>query len=90
MEDFEVIYYMFDGNYLYIQSCCDGGYDYTLYSQDFQGIDGGQLDNPDILSEAATKEIMDILGYNGAQKKRLIGEEFYEAISNIEEGQTGF
>lgn len=39
--------------YLAIQTCEDG-YDYTFFNADFEGMDGGQLDRPEIPMSVAT------------------------------------
>lgn len=53
----EAAYHLDQETYLYVQTSEDG-YDYTLYDRQFQEIDGGQLDNPDLSIEAARDEIL--------------------------------
>lgn len=43
--------------YLAIQTC-DNGYDYTFFNQDFQELDGGQLDNPEFSMSRAIYELL--------------------------------
>ena len=43
--------------YLAIQTC-DSGYDYTFFNQDFQELDGGQLDNPEFSMSRAIYELL--------------------------------
>ncbi len=43
--------------YLAIQTCEDG-YDYTFFDAEFHGMDGGQLDRPEIPMEDAAKELL--------------------------------
>lgn len=50
--------YLLEYGYFYIQTCEDG-YDYTAYDLEFQEIDGGQLDNPELSIEQAAKELME-------------------------------
>ena len=53
----EAAYHLDQETYLYVQTSEDG-YDYTLYDRQFQEIDGGQLDTPDLAIEAARDEIL--------------------------------
>ena len=48
-----------DGNsrYLAIRTC-DSGYDYTFFNQDFQELDGGQLDNSEFSMSRAIYELL--------------------------------
>lgn len=44
-------------SFLMVQRC-DDGYDYTLYDKDFQLVDGGQLDAPDMTMLEARNAIL--------------------------------
>lgn len=44
--------------YFFIQTSSEGGYDYTFYDRDFQEVDGGVYDNPDISIQEAMEEIL--------------------------------
>ena len=54
-------------SFLMLQSC-DDGYDYTLYDRDFQLLDGGQLDDPDMTMLEARNAI---LAEHGFQYREL-------------------
>lgn len=57
LEQSEKLYLVSDRTYLHIQRS-DEGFDYTLYDKEsMRLLDGGQLDNPDILLSAACMEI---------------------------------
>ena len=57
LEQSEKLYLVSDSTYLHIQRS-DGGFDYTLYDKEsMRLLDGGQLDNPDILLSTACMEI---------------------------------
>lgn len=43
--------------YLAIQTCADG-YDYTFFDGEFKGLDGGQLDRPEIPIADAVRELL--------------------------------
>lgn len=43
--------------YLAIQTC-ESGYDYTFFNQDFEELDGGQLDNPEFSMSRAIAELL--------------------------------
>lgn len=45
-------------DYFFIQTSSEGGYDYTFYDRDFQEVDGGVYDNPDISIQEAMEEIL--------------------------------
>ena len=57
LEQSEKLYLVSDNTYLHIQRS-DEGFDYTLYDKEtMRLLDGGQLDNPDILLSTACMEI---------------------------------
>ena len=57
LEQSEKLYLISDSTYLHIQRS-DEGFDYTLYDKEsMRLLDGGQLDNPDILLSTACMEI---------------------------------
>ena len=57
LEQSEKLYLVSDSTYLHIQRS-DEGFDYTLYDKEtMRLLDGGQLDNPDILLSTACMEI---------------------------------
>lgn len=53
--------------YLAIQTC-DSGYDYTFFNQDFQELDGGQLDNPEF---SMSRAIYELLSEENLQEAKL-------------------
>ena len=56
--------------YLTLQTT-DSGYDYTIYSQQFKLMDGGQLDNPELTMNQARDQIMEMHGY-GRRNRRAV------------------
>lgn len=56
--------------YLAIQTC-DSGYDYTFFNQDFQELDGGQLDNPEFSMSRAISELLSDENLQGAKLETL-------------------
>lgn len=63
--------------YLTVQTC-DDGYDYTFYNCDFEGVDGGQLDNPEM---SMAQVIYELLSEIDAQSASL---ELYDYETIIE------
>lgn len=58
--------------YLTLQTCEDG-YDYTFYDKQFQELDGGQLDNPELSMKEARNEILSDFGWD---KKTMYARDF--------------
>ena len=56
--------------YLALQTT-DSGYDYTIYSQQFKPMDGGQLDAPELSMNQARDQIMEMHGY-GRRNRRSV------------------
>lgn len=60
--DFERLYELSNGNYLFIQSSCDGGYDYEYRNGDTRmEIDGGQFNSDADNEDALVNECLYIL-----------------------------
>ena len=56
-----------DGSlYLAVQTC-DSGYDYTFFNQEFEELDGGQLDNPEFSMAQAIYELLSDEGWEQAK-----------------------
>lgn len=47
-----------ENSWILAMQTCDSGYDYTLYNAEYQMIDGGQLDMPELSMEEARTEIL--------------------------------
>lgn len=73
--------YLLDQGYFYIQICEDG-YDYTAYDLEFQEIDGGQLDAPELSIEQAAKELMEEY-FPRCTFKPMSAEVFSEIIGEL-------
>lgn len=53
-----------DGGSLYLAvQTCDSGYDYTFFNQEFEELDGGQLDNPEFSMAQAIYELLSDEGW---------------------------
>lgn len=73
--------YLLDHGYFYIQTCEDG-YDYTAYDLEFQEIDGGQLDAPELSIEQAAKELMEEY-FPSCNFKSMSPEVFSEILGEL-------
>lgn len=71
-------------HYLILQTCEDG-WDYTLYDESFQEIDGGQLDMPELSIEEARKEILEDFQL---EKSDLIVMDYEEIVEKAESVET--
>ena len=57
-----------DGSSLYLAvQTCDSGYDYTFFNQEFEELDGGQLDNPEFSMAQAIHELLSDEGWEQAK-----------------------
>ena len=57
-----------DGGSLYLAvQTCDSGYDYTFFNQEFEELDGGQLDNPEFSMAQAIYELLSDEGWEQAK-----------------------
>lgn len=57
---------------------CEDGYDYTLLDENYNNIDGGQLDNPDLSMIEARKEILESFGLENRELRAMIYEDVME------------
>ena len=53
---------------------CEDGYDYTLLDENYNEIDGGQLDNPDLSMIEAKKEILESFGLEHRELRAMVYE----------------
>lgn len=57
-----------DGGSLYLAvQTCDSGYDYTFFNQEFEELEGGQLDNPEFSMAQAIYELLSDEGWEQAK-----------------------
>ena len=66
----EAVYRLDSGEYLHVQAS-EAGYDYTLYDKNYQALDGGQLDNPDLPLTAARDEILALQDRKSAETQAV-------------------
>lgn len=83
--DREITYYVAkEEKYLYFQTGTEG-YDYTIYDNDYQEVDGGVLDNPELSFEDALEEILeDELDASVGDCKEVDSEEFLNTVDRAE------
>ena len=72
--------------YLTLQTT-DSGYDYTIYSQQFKLMDGGQLDNPELTMNQARDQIMEMHGY-GRRNRRAVPYEYVMEQAELVSGSV--
>ena len=51
---------------------CEDGYDYTLFDENYNDVDGGQLDNPDLTMIEARKEILEAFGLEHIELRAMV------------------
>lgn len=83
----EAAYRLENGDYLYIQAS-ETGYDYTLYGPDYKGLDGGQLDNPDLTLAEAGKEILAIHELPAGTMEPLTGDRLDDFLEATEQANA--
>ncbi|WP_395815267.1 LPD16 domain-containing protein [Clostridium sp. C45] len=83
-DDFQVAYKVGRNHYLALQTS-DEGYDYTLYDKNFNEIDGGQLDDPELSMIEARK---DILSDFKLGNKDLVVADYDDLLEKVEEVET--
>ena len=71
-----------------IQEMLDGGWDYTLYSPDYDLIDGGQIDDPDISMEEARDMILEDFGWDPQETEPVGFEALDDMVCEREEHGT--
>lgn len=92
----EQIAFEAEGKYIAVQET-EGGYDYTIYNKDFQGLDGGVYDNPDrsiweilkdiLLEEGLSIRNCRIIDYEELMEKtEKVGQEEIQRILLIVNG----
>ncbi len=62
---------------------CDDGYDYTLLDDNFNDIDGGQLDNPDLSMIEARTEILESFGLEHRELRAMFYEDVMEQAFEV-------
>ena len=85
--------YKIDDRYFAIQRT-EEGYDYTFYALDYDEIDGGAYDNPDISMRQAMEDILEdedvslenaVSDYSLSKKTAKHTTQYYEAVNNVQE-----
>lgn len=71
-------------HYLALQTSEDG-YDYTLYDKNFNEIDGGQLDDPELSMKEARKEILNDFKLG---RKDLVAIGYDDLLEKVEQVET--
>lgn len=74
VEEQEELVYWFPNarKYLYIQTACSGGYDYTFYDEKFKDLDGGVYDNLD----TSMMEVIQML----LEEEKISGEKYHQNV----------
>ena len=62
---------------------CEDGYDYTLLDENYNEIDGGQLDNPDLSMIEARKEILESFGLEHRELRAMVYEDVMEQAFEV-------
>ena len=62
---------------------CEDGYDYTLLDENYNEIDGGQLDNPDLTMIEARKEILESFGLERRELRVMVYEDVMEQAFEV-------
>ena len=62
---------------------CEDGYDYTLLDENYNEIDGGQLDNPDLTMIEARKEILESFGLERRELRAMVYEDVMEQAFEV-------
>ena len=75
--------YKIDDKYFAIQKV-DEGYDYTFYTLDFDEIDGGVYDNPDISMQQAVEEILE---EEDISLENVVPFDYEDLMADVEEVQ---
>lgn len=66
--------------YLSIHELFEGGWDYTLYTPEYELIDGGQIDDEDITIEEARDQILADAGWTVKSAEEVDFDELEEAV----------
>lgn len=81
----EAVYRLDSGEYLHVQAS-EAGYDYTLYDKNYQALDGGQLDNPDLPLTVACDEILALQDRKSAETQAVKIADFEKGKEAAEQG----
>ena len=71
--------------YIIIQASDEGGWDYTLYTPEYELIDGGQVDEPAITAEELKDQLVKDFGWDAANIIPADYAEVEEAVTAVEE-----
>lgn len=57
---------------------CEDGYDYTLFDENYNDIDGGQIDNPDMTMLEVRRDILESYGLEYKELRAMVYEDVME------------
>lgn len=57
---------------------CEDGYDYTLFDENYNNIDGGQIDNPDMTMLEVRRDILESYGLEYKELRAMVYEDVME------------
>ncbi len=78
----ELVYWFPEARkYLYIQTACSGGYDYTFYDEKFKDLDGGVYDNLDTSMTEVVQMLLEEEKISGAKYHQNV-ETFLEKVED--------
>lgn len=67
---------------------CDGGYDYSVYDKDYQLLDGGVYDNPDISIHSALHSVCAEYLQGSKSLNEVDYEELLEKVEEVEQAKV--
>ena len=62
---------------------CDDGYDYTLFDENYNEIDGGQVDNPDISMIEVRTDILESFNLTHRELRAMFYEDVMEQAFEV-------
>lgn len=62
---------------------CDDGYDYTLFDENYNEIDGGQFDNPDMTMIEIRQDILESFGLEHRDLRAMVYEDVMEQAFEV-------
>ena len=62
---------------------CDDGYDYTLFDENYNEIDGGQVDNPDMSMIEVRQDILESFGLAHRELRAMVYEDVMDQAFEV-------
>jgi len=62
---------------------CDDGYDYTLFDENYNEIDGGQIDNPDMTMIEVRQDILESFGLEHRELRAMVYEDVMDQAFEV-------